>query len=376
MLYVMSALLSLFGVIRSRSRIIFFLMSILLIFLLGGSLYNSDRLAYEQYYYGLKTGTSFLKFEIGFELLCRIALFFGFSFQILLFIIAIAGMVLIGVTIKKFTPNITVVLVLYLIYPFILETVQIRNFIAASIIIFAFQYIVAYEKNFKKYFILVIIASLFHTSALIYFAAYLIQVRNTKKMFYTVLLITILSIILFPLMVDVLSLFTTSEKVIAYTTTSTSYLTKFVILIYFAISLLLVKYSIKIVEANDARIKGDLRIKNVSTYQRSRTIKPLDTAAIMKINIMCMMVMCFLLNNLNFIRVYRNVFLLNYILFSICMVLLSKDKKVFYFLAILIYTIITCILFTVLAYASDVIKPFFENNILLEWWQIYILSQF
>jgi hypothetical protein len=349
-------------------------MSILLIFLLGGSLYNSDRLAYEQYYYSLKNGTSFLKFEIGFELLCRIALFFGFSFQTLLFIIAIAGMVLIGVTIKKFTPNITVVLVLYLIYPFILETVQIRNFIAASIIIFAFQYIVSYEKNFKKYFILVIIASLFHTSALIYFAAYLIQVRNTKKMFYTALLITILSIILFPLMVDVLSLFTTSEKVIAYTTTSTSYLTKFVIIIYFAISLLLVKYSIKIVEDNDARIKGDLRIKNV--YQRSRTIKPLDTAAIMKINIMCMMVMCFLLNNLNFIRVYRNVFLLNYILFSICMVLLSKEKKVFYFLAILIYTIITCILFTVLAYASDVIKPFFENNILLEWWQIYILSQF
>lgn len=93
------------------------------------------------------------------------------QFRILIFIIC---MILILSTIYKFTNKCNFVLSVYMIFPFIMDCIQIRNFIAEAIIIYSMRYLLlinahqSKKRNIIKYVACVITASSFHSVSILY----------------------------------------------------------------------------------------------------------------------------------------------------------------------------------------------------------------
>lgn len=132
--------------------------------------------------------------EIGYYYLMMFANKLGLSFDIYKGIIAAIELLLIGSTINKFSNN-NAVIAAYLVYPFCMDIVQMRNTLSLAIIIFGLRYIMPdYEnsdnerKNIIKYIVCVCIAGLFHS--LNYFNLLLLLSKKTKTktiIIYTVL---------------------------------------------------------------------------------------------------------------------------------------------------------------------------------------------
>src|SRR5665648_248918 len=119
--------------------------------------------------------------EIGFQLLCKLFYALGLEYNKFLIVISIVGLVLITSTVIRYTKNVAFVLAMYFLFPFMDDVVQVRNFLAMSIIIFALRFLIEKKKwSRTKYIIFVMIAFTFHYIALFYFLFLLTEVRNTK----------------------------------------------------------------------------------------------------------------------------------------------------------------------------------------------------
>lgn len=353
MLITFSILLIIIGLIRKESKALFYIIWLLLLLLLGGNTENPDRIAYVNSYEQTTFGVFESSFEYGFQILCQIGTVLDLSYEQFIFVIAFIGLTLIASTIKLFTSNSAYALVLYSIYPFILDVVQIRNFLAMSIIIYGSRYILTYKKEYIKYILCVIIASSVHISALFYFSGLAVAVKNTRKIFANVVIVTISSIYLMPIILPQYAVVTSIEKIEAYTLTETSMLTKAAVIIYFVFSIALVLIARNLL--NKARAEENPLVKN--------RLMEFDPEVVLKMNILCILLLYLLIDNLNFFRLYRNIFVLNYILFALC---LCKMKK-----SIMYYTFFCCILILVIASfgwfiafspVTNIIDPVFNSN--------------
>lgn len=353
MLIIFSVLLIHIGLIKRQSKILFYIIWILLLLLFGGSTENADRIAYMNNYEQSTFGAFDAPFEYGFQLLCQIGSFLGLSYDQFLFVIALIGLALIASTIKLYAGNSSYTLSLYSIYPFVLDTVQIRNFAAMSIIIYGSRYILSHKKEYIKYIISILLASSVHVSALFYFSGLIVAFKNTKKLFTIVVVAAISSIFLIPIILPYLTVITSIEKIEAYTLTETSMFTKVGIIAYFAyfISLLLIARNIL------NRVQREDNAPSQSKFVQ------IDPEAVLKINIICIPILYLMIDNLNFFRVCRNIMVINYILFALC---LSKMKRSImyyvFFWCILILAVASFIIFIVVAPVTNIVDPLFENN--------------
>lgn len=131
---------------------------------------NADYIVYRNYYYAYGTGDFQLidyHMEWAYRLLCQLFYNLGFSFvQFRIFFMSIV-LFLTSNSIWKYAKNPVLILILYFIYPFFVQCVQIRNAMAISLIIYALRFL---NKKYGviKYIAFVLIASLFHVSAIVY----------------------------------------------------------------------------------------------------------------------------------------------------------------------------------------------------------------
>lgn len=384
MLATVSVIFIILGLIKKDSKVLFYLIFVLLIILFAGSTGNADQLAYMNNYTNILYGMSDSSFEYGYQLLCKVCLILGMSYNQFLFIIAFTGLTLIASTIKLYTSNIAYVLALYFIYPFVWDTIQIRNFLAMSIIIYGSRFIISYKKEYIKYFICVIIASLMHVTALFYISALLVVFKNTKKMLNIVSITACASILLMPKILGYTTIFTSTQKINAYTTTQTSLITKVCVIIYFAFSIILVKISRDImnninregkISKNDNLKSYSKKIKNgilPLKYNQSKSIE-IDSESILKINIVAILSLYFLINNLDFFRLYRNIFVINYILFALTLENMKKNYIYYvFYLCVLILGGVSLGLLTIYVPSTNLIDPLFKNNIISEWIVLFL----
>lgn len=140
--------------------------------------------------------------EFGFNGLINICHKFNLDFIGFKGVIYAICLFCIGTTIYKIAEYPNIVLMLYFICPFPLNVAQMRNYIATSIIIYFFRYIIL-ESNSKviiwkldlndlKYIVGIIIATTMHTSALLWLIFLLAKKLNTKNNYWVMLWTNIL----------------------------------------------------------------------------------------------------------------------------------------------------------------------------------------
>lgn len=167
----------------------------ILIVLMGG---NSDNIDYT-IYYNMYNSTFFNK-DIGFGALINISKFIGLDINYFRLMISIIGLLLIHKSLIKVTSQkYYFFYLIYFIYPFLFDVVQVRNFLAMSIFIFATTFLIENRlKNKLIYILLIICAASIQKVALVYLLVILvIDFEGNKKIYkYGLLFIIVFSIIL------------------------------------------------------------------------------------------------------------------------------------------------------------------------------------
>ncbi|WP_284036359.1 EpsG family protein [Neobacillus sp. 114] len=358
MFYAASLLLIILGVLVKNSKVLLYVSFLFLLLLFGGNTDNPDRLGYLNNYISLSKGKPLYDFEFGFQLLNKLGLSLGLSYNILQFTIATIGLLLIVNTIKYYRANISFVFILYLIYPFFIDVVQIRNFLAMSFIIYGSRFIISTQKNYLKYTIFVLLASAFHVTSLFYLFGLLTALKDNKKTMYTIIIASILSVFFIPIILQILNGFIPSEKITAYFFTETSLFTKCMVLVYFLTSILLVLISRNIILNSNNENICDQNNKLSKTL-----INVIDPNAILKLNIICLLTLYFVMNNLDFIRLYRNIFVINYLLFAVALNSITKNYKYYILLfSILLFVSASFILLVLYVPTMNIVKQVLEDN--------------
>ncbi len=157
--------------------------------------FNVDIPDYKGYYgtyYSIIEGgiyeSHFERFGFLYKAICKLSISIGLDFNTFRLFLFLGCIFLIIFSVKKLTPRINLVLSLYMVFPFTMDCIQIRNFIAEAVIIFAFQFIFlsteqknANKKNIILFITFVIIATLFHPTSLIYLIYLPMFFQNSVK---------------------------------------------------------------------------------------------------------------------------------------------------------------------------------------------------
>ena len=167
----------------------------LLIIVMGANTQNPDTHIYEEYIYN---NEEFFSKDFGFGILVYIFKVFNLDYYYLKMFIAIVGFMLINSTLKKYICDYKMFFLLYLIFPFFFDVVQVRNFLAMSIFIYAIPFLLEDTKRGNiKYIITVLIAATMQKTALVYLPIILIKKINNQKYykFFGAIIIFVLIII-------------------------------------------------------------------------------------------------------------------------------------------------------------------------------------
>lgn len=138
---------------------------ILMWFIIGFNTDNADyTLGYCVPYYDLSQNY----FETGYRYLNILGRTCGLTFFQFRLILMTVMLLLLCNSIKKYARFPVFVTILYMIYPLLLQSVQIRNALAAAIVIYALRYLDENERCYK-YLFFVFLAGSIHNISLIYF---------------------------------------------------------------------------------------------------------------------------------------------------------------------------------------------------------------
>lgn len=168
-------------------EILFFLvMWVIAVFNYSNADYESYRLIYDFY---IPNGTGFSVMpDIGYYALCVVGRHVGLTFQIFRGVYITLALFFLVKGFSFFAKNKKNIYVLYLLFPFLIEVVQYRFFMAVAIMLYALPYLK--EGCYKKYIIFVILAASQHSSALIYLL-FLLCMLEEKRMKHLVGIIVI-----------------------------------------------------------------------------------------------------------------------------------------------------------------------------------------
>lgn len=263
--------------------------------------------------------------------------FFGLNFYQFRFIVILICYWIIFSTAKKLSGNLNLMIALYLMYPIFLDISQFRNFIGIAVFIYASRYLVCYDdaKSKFKFIILMFIAALIHNSIIFYvlfvFIRPIKKARTVKTLAIFGLLISVIAVAnnnKLPFINDILLLFADNRKVVKYFSTTT----RFGFLIPWFLHIMdfcLIYWGRRLYyNRNDNEMTVQRRVINFCYY----------------INVFLFLYFPVFICNIQFYRILKNVFILNFIFFSI--VLRSiKNKKNEYYLYLL-FIIVSVLIWT------------------------------
>jgi hypothetical protein len=331
-----------------------FLLIILMWIFFWGNTYNPDYFTYLNLY-NSNSGHLTTSLESGFIFLIKISNLMGLSYNMFLLFFSLIGLFLIHSTIKLYTSNFNYIYLLYFIFPFFFDVVQIRNFMVMAIVFYSTRYLM--NTNFLsklKFLILILFASSIQIISLVYLPFILVNIKSKKRESF-IQLVSIFSIILsilillnnkqIPFLYDLIKL-TGISKLEIYFNTKTNFgflIYWFIQLISFTIAYITKRYYNQYTRDSNNNYK--LIILNYQVQLLSFIYLPL-----------------FLLNS-NFIRIIRNLLLLNYLSISITKdCIKNRNIKLFYIIITLLFVLILYVLL-LFSYNDSIIRAIIDNNI-------------
>ncbi len=380
MIYMIAFFLCLFSVLSIYSNrevrllSIFFLLFLIMIFC--GNNENPDYVGYKFKYDSIKnhnaTDFVFSNPYIGFNMLQFICHAIGLNYQAFLFIVALLGYALIINTLHYFHANMSYVLLLYLFYPFFYDVIQIKNFLAMSIVIYSIRYLLDTKKSATlKYVVLIIAASLFHILSVSYLLLLLTKLKKKVPLYILALLSSVSIAILIRLrLIDPLSMASIlfeallpQEKLVYFNPViNYGYIVIDGIMLYCVLILQFISHKVGHVSKNANSICTQ------ESLQYKLVILMRDCNFLLLIILLPMNFV-----NPNFFRIFRNFFILNYTCFYIGREYLKKESPdytpemtVFFDAAVYVFVIGLFLYDFVLYENKTILKPMFTQNIFLD----------
>lgn len=338
---------------KKHNKIMAFLLMSFAWVLYWGNTSNPDYEVYSQIYYSNANAIT-NNMEIGYISLIKTANFIGLSYEFFLLIISLFGFLLIHSTVKKYTENYNYIYILYFIFPYFFDIVQIRNFLIMAIFIYSTKYI--FSNSRIKYCIIILLAGLIHISAFLYLPMLLIQVKKKNNLIRLIVFFSfIFSLIIItnnkniPLLNEIILLLKIN-KINYYLTTKTNY--GFILFWILQILSFIVIYISK-------RVYRKYESKEFISNNNRNIIN-----VIYWINIIAFIYFPIYLINVNFTRLMRNIVPLNYLAIIITNEEINdRCEKIIYNLFVFIY-VLTMFLSQMLQYKDTIIKTVLENNII------------
>lgn len=205
MIYFVFVVSELLAWLNKKSNICFAFLVIFALFVWGFNVDNADYSNYELAYNSLFFEATEPVYLNVFHLF---GLWIGLPFRLFRFLWGAIGISLIATTVYKYSKNPAFVLGMYLLYPFVVDVIQMRSFLASSIVIFSSRFIFKYQENnrFKYivFFLLCILLAMgIHYSSVMYVVLLpLFFYKRAKK--YIFLLVVPLLIVLVILCIPLL----------------------------------------------------------------------------------------------------------------------------------------------------------------------------
>jgi hypothetical protein len=360
---------SIFAFKKKTSRLlVFFTLVFILLMIVGagpGYTGQNDYINYKITYDKISSVSFFSSPQIGYTILMKIGHFFNLDFFYFRFlIIGICLFLIYFFFINRYSKNYNHILLLYMIYPMIIDSEHFRNFIALAILLAGIRFLENNSfKNKLIFFIIIIISSSIHFTFILYSFLLLANKKNSNKIPKVLAIgVIILCVIVFinnnqiPFLMPLLS-FISNEKIIRYLTSRTNYgfLIPFTLYI---INFIMIFWSRKIV------------IKNYKNSVKSDSMSDLGFINIVySINIIGFIFFPLYMLSITFYRLARNFLILNYISYSIASDSLSGNRinKLKFNFSVILSVIIWLILtLWVKTSPERVIVPFFTKNIFFE----------
>lgn len=295
---------------------------------------------------------------------------YGFSYELFRFIYSIFGLSLIYYSINIIVPNSMKlwVLLLYILFPFIDDLPQVRNFMAMSIFTYAVV-ILSSEKKWSdfKFIILLLIASGFQIVSILYIPLilikYVVKDKAQNKIFFVIVFSFLLLGLFSPVVNIILGVlneydFSIAVKIIAYS----DHRSRLGFILFWTIqiiNIIFTKMSFDIVMycKEDEMLSSDLN-----------EIKINFVKYVYFINILLLVYFPLLKIQIIFFRIVRNLFIMNAMSYSVAMSNLFyvnkiKNKKILLFVSVNVFYILL-FLWQITMY-QDWIYQIIETNYIL-----------
>lgn len=352
MTYIISGCLiviNIFNSLMKKNNLIKWLLLIMMWVLFWGNFKNPDYGNYLLHYdYITLTGNAIGTSEFGFAFLMKIAIFFNLEYYQFLMLFTGIGLLLIVSTVEKYAIHPQLVYALYFIYPFILDIVQLKHYLAMAIVVFCFRYLENKEiKNIIKFLIGILIAFSIHYISLIFIPLLFLVNLKTEKIY---------TIMFFYLVIGIPLAYTNIYEIFAsylvpVLETESYFLNRahngFILQIFIQSGVLILIYLSK-------------RFLDKHNYENN------IVNIIYKANILLLILFPLYIINGTFSRAFRMLAIPNYIMFSIVFSKINRKEKALFLMCLLIFVILLFLYYIFVPAKNNVLFPIFENNLLFK----------
>jgi len=153
-------------------------------FLFAFNTENPDKKNYVFFFYALKKLKYYAGLEPGFVFFIKITHKIGFEYQQFILLYSFIGLSLLFNFIVRYSKRPTAVILLFVLYPYFFQIVQIRYFFASCISIWGCHFLIDKKGHYNlKYIFSIVVAGLFHISSVLYLVFLLVNLnyRYLKK---------------------------------------------------------------------------------------------------------------------------------------------------------------------------------------------------
>ena len=215
--YIAGALCGGLSFLKKDSKLVYFITFLFAWILFGFNTMNLDYLNYKARYEGAGGLISEPLFLYTLKVFSRL----GLTYQQFLLIFSLAGLLLMSAAILTYSPFPALVLFFYILFPFCLDTVQIRFFMASALILFSAFFLLKFQTAPKfrfilLYFLFMAAAVGMHYSALFFIPFCVLFLRRERASFFLYILVPagiIVIPVMLPFLSEIFSSFISMQKV-------------------------------------------------------------------------------------------------------------------------------------------------------------------
>lgn len=312
----------LFVLIKKKSKVLTLLSVAVSVWIVYQSTSTADYWIYMKYYQADTSGG----IEIGYIFLMRLANMMGLTYNEFLMVISIICFAIIMIVYRQFTDNYQLFFSLYFIYEYAIDITQVRNFVASCLLLLAFYFIVKRKRIFA--IVTIAISALMHISMLFYIPLLFINpesYKNRKALKYCSIAIVFMCVALkfggsrFSALSNLLSTVVGSTDLgdktsYFYSLSNNGYLLYFALC---AVNIAVFMYSRHVIRNN----------MNQDIVESEMEII-LDAGLL--INLYCVFSFPFIILNMSFYRLFRNVLLINFMISCIAADSFKKTTTAYY----------------------------------------------